>query len=83
MSPPTRGLETSAAGGAMEVLRRLRRAIPYVPAFNYLNLPDRQQDFRSISLLAMSQLSASKGCRLIGAHRHGFNVFFVRDDLAR
>ncbi|WP_319435007.1 hypothetical protein [Mycobacterium sp. RTGN5] len=61
----------------------LSLTVPYVPDFDYLSLPENQQDFRSVSLLAMSRLSASKGYRLIGAHRHGFNVFFMRDDLGQ
>jgi hypothetical protein len=60
----------------------LSLTVPYVPDFNYLDLPSEKQDFRSVSLLAMSRLSASKGYRLIGSHRHGFNVFFLREDLA-
>jgi len=61
----------------------LSLTVPYVPDFDYLSLPENQQDFRSVSLLAMSRLSASKGYRLIGAHRHGFNVFFMRNDLGQ
>lgn len=57
--------------------------IPYVPDFDYLSLPERQRDFRSASLLAMSRLSASKGYRLIGSHRHGYNVFFLREDVGK
>ena len=40
---------------------------------------DRQ--FRSVSLLAMIKLSKKKGYTLVGSHKHGFNVFFVRNDL--
>ncbi|MEZ0359016.1 hypothetical protein [Mycobacterium sp. SA01] len=61
----------------------LSLTIPYVPDFNYRDLPEEHQDFRSVSLLAMSRLSAAKGYRLIGAHRHGFNVFFMRNDVGR
>ena len=60
----------------------LSLTVPYVADFNYTDLPVGQQDFRSVSLKAMSRLSASKGYRLIGSHRHGFNVFFMREDLA-
>lgn len=59
----------------------LSLTIPYSPDFDYRALPEHQQDFRSVSLLAMSRLSASKGYRLIGAHKHGFNAFFLRQDL--
>ncbi len=61
----------------------LSLTVPYVHDFNYLKLPPSQQDFRSVSLLAMSRLCSSKGYRLIGAHRHGFNVFFMRNDLGQ
>jgi len=30
----------------------------------------------------MVRLSQDKGYRLIGAHRYGFNVFFLRNDIA-
>lgn len=60
----------------------LSLTIPYVPHFDFSSLPTGQQDFRSVSLLAMSRLSKHKGYRLIGAHRHGFNVVFMRNDLA-
>jgi hypothetical protein len=39
-----------------------------------------EQDFRSVSLLAMQKLCKKRGYRMIGAHRHGFNVFFLRED---
>jgi hypothetical protein len=29
----------------------------------------------------MTKLSERKGYRLIGAHRHGFNVVFLRNDI--
>lgn len=57
----------------------LSLTIPYDPGFSYLD--SDFPDFRSASLLAMVKLSKSKGYRLIGAHRHGFNVFFMRNDL--
>ncbi len=41
-----------------------------------------EQDYRSVSLLAMKKLSERKGYRMIGAQRHGFNVFFLREDIA-
>ena len=39
------------------------------------------EDFRSVSLLAMTKLLNDKGYRLIGAHRHGFNAIFVLNQL--
>jgi len=53
--------------------------IPYDPAFNCWT--SQNPDFRSVSLLAMVKLSEKKGYTLIGSHRHGFNVFFLRNDL--
>ena len=29
----------------------------------------------------MIKLSTSKGYTMVGSHKHGFNVFFVRNDL--
>ncbi|MBD2148872.1 hypothetical protein H6F44_01835 [Pseudanabaena sp. FACHB-1277] len=55
----------------------------YDPDFYYLNQPIEHQDYRSASLLAMVNLSKSKGYRLIGSHRHGFNCFFMRNDIGQ
>ncbi len=55
----------------------------YDPNFYYLNQPTEQQDYRSASLLAMTKLSQSKGYRLIGSHRYGFNCFFMRNDISQ
>jgi hypothetical protein len=60
----------------------LSLTIPYDPRFYYKSKPVHERDFRSVSLPAMVKLARRKGYRLIGAHRHGFNVFFLRDDLA-
>jgi hypothetical protein len=38
------------------------------------------QDYRGASLLAMQNLCKKRGYRMIGSHRHGFNVFFLRKD---
>ena len=57
----------------------LSLTIPYDPSFNAWLSP--QPEFRSVSLLAMVKLSEKKGYTLIGGHRHGFNVFFLRNDL--
>lgn len=56
--------------------------IPYADDFNCWKREGPGQDFRSASLLAMKKLSERKGYRLIGAHKHGFNVFFLRNDIA-
>ncbi len=55
----------------------------YDPNFYYLNQPVEQQDYRSASLLAMVKLCQTKGYRLIGSHRHGFNCFFMRNDVGQ
>ena len=59
----------------------LALTVPYEPDFRYQDLPPEQRDFRSVSLAAMAKLMKAKGYRLIGAHRHGFNVFFMRNDV--
>ena len=56
--------------------------IPYSDTMDYLSSEGDRQWFRSVSLEAMRKLSAKKGYRLIGAHKHGFNVFFLRNDIA-
>ncbi len=55
----------------------------YDPNFYYLNQPVEQQDYRSASLLATVKLCQAKGYRLIGSHRHGFNCFFMRNDVGQ
>ena len=55
--------------------------IPYDPGFDCWSQPPQLQDFRSVSLSAMVNLSRRKGYRMIGSHRHGFNAFFMRDDV--
>ena len=57
--------------------------IPYEENFNWKAKEGAERDFRSVSLLAMKKLSERKGYRLIGAHKHGFNVFFLRNDIAQ
>lgn len=56
--------------------------IRYEPDFCCWNKPDSRKDYRSASLRAMVRLSQEKGYRLIGAHRYGFNAFFLRNDIA-
>lgn len=55
--------------------------IPYSPDFYCWDKKGYEQDFRSVSLLAMTNLSKKKGYRLIGAHRHGFNAIYMRNDI--
>jgi hypothetical protein len=58
-----------------------RITMPYDPKFSLGAQPPQLQDFRSGSLAAMVKLSKRKGYRLVGAHRHGFNAFFMRNDI--
>ena len=53
--------------------------IEYSPEFD-CRKSGHEQDYRGASLLAMVRLCKDKGYRLIGAHRHGFNAFFLRQD---
>src|SRR5262249_8661299 len=52
--------------------------IPYRPDFSYHKAP--AEDFPGASLLAVVKLCRERGYRLIGAHRYGFNAFFLRND---
>ena len=55
--------------------------IPYTDNFYALDKGEVDSEFRSASLLAMVKLCRKKGYTMVGSHKHGFNVFFVRDDL--
>jgi hypothetical protein len=55
--------------------------IPYTEDFYALDKGKIDSQFRSVSLLAMIKLSRKKGYTMVGSHKYGFNVFFVRDDL--
>jgi hypothetical protein len=61
----------------------LALTIPYRDDFFAMDKTGPELDFRSVSLGAMVKLSRAKGYTLVGSHRHGFNVFFVRNDLVR
>lgn len=61
----------------------LSLTIPYVEDFDYWSKINTEKDFLGASLLAMKKLSSKKGYRLIGGHKHGFNVFFLRNDIAQ
>jgi hypothetical protein len=56
----------------------LSLTIRYRPDFYCWDKPE--PDYRSVSLKAMTKLCAAKGYRLIGAHKHGFNAFYLRND---
>ncbi|MEZ4547528.1 MAG: hypothetical protein R3B51_07345 [Thermodesulfobacteriota bacterium] len=59
----------------------LSLTIRYTPDFNCWSKKGHEQDYRSVSLAAMVKLCKAKGYRMVGAHRHGFNVFFLRQDI--
>ncbi|GHT30154.1 hypothetical protein FACS18942_11090 [Planctomycetales bacterium] len=54
--------------------------IPYQEDFFYRS-GKQHIEFRSASPLAMIRLSKRKGYRLIGAHKYGFNLIFMRNDV--
>lgn len=56
--------------------------IPYSNDF-HMQSGKYDPEFRSVSHLATVKLMKSKGYRLIGAHRHGFNLIFLRNDIAQ
>lgn len=58
----------------------LALTIPYSDHFNYTD-GKYDPEFRSASLLAMVKLMRNKGYRLVGSHRYGFNVIFLRNDV--
>jgi hypothetical protein len=55
--------------------------IPYKEDFSCESKDNYHEDFRSVSPLAMINLSREKGYRLIGAHKYGFNLIFMRNDV--
>jgi hypothetical protein len=58
----------------------LSLTIPYSDQFDHTD-GKYNADFRSVSLLAMVNLMKEKGYRLIGSHKYGFNVIFMRNDV--
>lgn len=53
----------------------LALTVPYSDNFNMYN-GEFDPEFRSVSHLGTVKLMKAKGYRLIGAHRHGFNLIF-------
>jgi hypothetical protein len=58
----------------------LSLTVPYSNDFGYTN-GKFDPEFRSVSLLGMVNLMKKKGYRLIGCHKYGFNVIFMRNDV--
>jgi hypothetical protein len=55
--------------------------IPYKEDFYYKSKDNYHEEFRSVSPLAMIRLSKRKGYRLVGSHKYGFNLIFLRNDV--
>lgn len=55
--------------------------IPYQPHFDFSAHPANREhrNYVGASLRAMTKLAGSKGYRLVGTNRGGWNAFFVRD----
>ena len=57
--------------------------IPYSDEYAVLHEDYPKNLFRSLSMAAANKLMNKKGYRLIGAHKLGFNVIFLRNDIAQ
>ena len=57
--------------------------VPYDPHWRTDHTAHGENTYQSASLLAFVKLARSKGYRLVGVERLGFNAFFVRNDLAQ
>ncbi|TDH27022.1 hypothetical protein EXU57_09485 [Segetibacter sp. 3557_3] len=55
----------------------LALTIPYKSDFNMSS--EVHHEFRGASLLAMQKLLKTKGYRLVGGHRYGFNALFISE----
>lgn len=55
--------------------------IPYKEDFYCWDKPYPEVFFRSLSPAAAVKLMAQKGYRLVAAHREGFNLFFIKNEL--
>jgi hypothetical protein len=54
--------------------------IEYRDDFDCSSKSGAEWEYKGVSLLAMQRLCKRRGYRMIGSHRHGFNVFFLRED---
>jgi len=59
----------------------LSLTIPYEPKFHCWSKPFPDRHFFGMSLAAAVGLARQKGYRLVGAHSHGFNAYFLRNDI--
>lgn len=55
--------------------------IPYADDFYCWNKPAPEDSFRSLSLAAANKLLKGKGYRMVGAHRLGFNIIFIKNGI--
>ena len=55
--------------------------IPYSDDFYCWDKPYPENVFRSLSLTAAQKLMKSKGYRMVGAHRLGFNIIFIKNGI--
>jgi hypothetical protein len=53
--------------------------VPYDPEYFY---PGKHKHYHGASPIAMNRLANRKGYRLVGANAYGFNMIYVRNDLA-
>lgn len=53
--------------------------VPYNPRFNRFDI---HPDYMGASIMAYQKLSLSKGYRMVACNQFGFNLFFVREDIA-
>ncbi len=56
--------------------------IPYSDNFYCWDKPYPENAFRSLSLTAANKLMKSKGYRMVGVHRLGFNIIFIKNGIA-
>jgi len=52
--------------------------VPYSPDFDRMKI---HPDFCGASLTAFTKLAKTKGYRLVGVNRYGFNAFYIRNDI--
>jgi hypothetical protein len=56
--------------------------VPYSDNFYCWDKPFPESLFRSMSLTAANKLMKSKGYRMVGAHKLGFNIIFIKNGIA-
>lgn len=74
ISPQVVIIETHNEFGMNDII------VPYDPDYFY---PGKHPTYHGASPVAMTKLAKKKGYRLVGANELGFNLIFVRNDLAQ